>query len=250
MKTITKNMPIISIVLPVFNGETYLSESIESIISQSFNDWELIIVDDCSTDSTPQIISRYKAADKRIRFIRNEENKRLPESLNIGFRNAYGEYYTWTSDDNIFEVEALSEMKNFLDSHKDAPMVVANMACIDAIGERINDRGIFRNEKMALNNYVGACFLYRADVAKRVGEYNNNLFLIEDYDYWLRIIELFGPLSHLDKYLYRYRVHKNSLTGKRLSDIRKKLNELRRSKLELLINISNGEQEWIVRLFC
>ena len=87
-------MPKISIVLPTFNGERYLKSSIHSILSQTFPDWELIIVDDCSTDGTADIIKRYAQSDSRIRVIRNEKNQKLPGSLNIGFSVAKGEYLT------------------------------------------------------------------------------------------------------------------------------------------------------------
>ena len=106
-------MPKVSIVLPTYNGEDYLRESIESVISQTFTDWELIIVNDCSTDSTPKIAEAYAAKDCRIRVIHNEKNQKLPNSLNIGFESASGDYLTWTSDDNIFHHEALIKMHDF-----------------------------------------------------------------------------------------------------------------------------------------
>lgn len=88
-------MPEISIVLPTYNGEKYLKQSIESILGQTYTDWELIVVNDCSTDSTQEIIDFYRKKDTRIRTIFNYTNQKLPESLNIGFREAKGEYFTW-----------------------------------------------------------------------------------------------------------------------------------------------------------
>ena len=82
--------PLISIVLPVYNGEKYLRESIDSILAQTMRDWELIVVDDCSKDATPAILAEYAARDRRIRVLRNEENQRLPRSLNIGFAETRG----------------------------------------------------------------------------------------------------------------------------------------------------------------
>lgn len=87
-------MPEISIVLPTYNGERYLKQSIESILGQTYTDWELIVVNDCSTDSTQEIIDFYRKKDTRIRTIFNCTNQKLPESLNIGFREAKGEYFT------------------------------------------------------------------------------------------------------------------------------------------------------------
>src|SRR5436190_21740360 len=92
--------PKVSIVLPTYNRAKYLKLSIDSCLIQTFKDFELIIVDDCSKDETPQTIKSY--TDPRIRYHRNESNQRLPRSLNIGFSLAKGEYLTWTSDDNFF----------------------------------------------------------------------------------------------------------------------------------------------------
>ncbi len=78
-------MPKVSIVLPTYNGEKYIRESVESIINQSFTDWELIIVDDCSTDHTAMIVDQYASEDFRIKVIHNKKNQKLPQSLNIGF---------------------------------------------------------------------------------------------------------------------------------------------------------------------
>ena len=92
-------MPKVSIVLPTYNGSKFLSRSIESVQEQAETDWELIIVNDCSTDNTLDIAQKYAQQDKRISVITNEQNKKLPASLNVGFSRAKGKYLTWTSDD-------------------------------------------------------------------------------------------------------------------------------------------------------
>ena len=76
--------PLISIVLPTYNGTKYIRQSIDSVLSQTLKDFELIIVDDCSTDNTKEVVSAY--TDQRIRYIRNEQNLRLPGTLNVGFK--------------------------------------------------------------------------------------------------------------------------------------------------------------------
>src|SRR5688572_20908989 len=101
---------MVSIVLPTFNGSRYLAESIESCLAQTYRAWELIIVDDCSTDETPSIIKSFEARDSRIRSIRNQKNLKLPGSLNAGFAEAKGALFTWTSDDNLYRPNALEVM--------------------------------------------------------------------------------------------------------------------------------------------
>ena len=94
--------PVVSIVLPSYNGKKYIRESIESVLAQTFPYWELVLVDDCSTDGTGAVMDAYASKDSRIRVIHNATNQRLPRSLNIGFRETWGEYLTWTSDDNRY----------------------------------------------------------------------------------------------------------------------------------------------------
>src|SRR4029079_4361219 len=92
----------VSIVLPVYNGGQFLRQSIESCLTQTHRNLELILVDDCSKDDTPAIIAEYAARDPRVRSIRNTTNQRLPRSLNIGFAEAGGARLTWTSHDTFY----------------------------------------------------------------------------------------------------------------------------------------------------
>ncbi len=157
-------MPKVSIVLPTYNGEKYIAEAINSIINQTFEDFELIIVDDCSIDSTYEIIDQYSKLDSRIKIIRNSTNKKLPESLNIGFKYAKGEYLTWTSDDNIYLINAISTMVDFLDSNENIQMVCADMEAINSDGEVIEICPPYNDELIFAENNVGACFLYKYTV--------------------------------------------------------------------------------------
>ena len=125
----------VSIVLPVYNGEQFLSLSIESVLSQTYQNWELIIVNDCSTDNSPAIMEKYVEKDPRIRIIHNAENQKLPESLNIGFRAARGDYFTWTSDDNMYKPDAIETMVSVLDTHPECGLVYCDMDYIDNQGK-------------------------------------------------------------------------------------------------------------------
>ena len=98
-----KKEPLVSIILPVWNGSRYLDSSILSIRRQSYSNIEIIVIDDCSTDDSPEIILKHCHDDKRIVSYRNTENKKLPFSLNRGILASSGEYLLWTSDDNEFD---------------------------------------------------------------------------------------------------------------------------------------------------
>ena len=215
----------ISIVLPTYNGELFLAKAIDSVLNQTYKNFELIIVDDCSTDSTSAIINSYIKKDARIKLIRNEVNKKLPASLNIGFSNATGDYYTWTSDDNEYYPEALEKMINFLENNPEYGMVYAKCK---VIGTYEGDCwGVEATNPCNLLEFPtpGACFLYKASLAKKIGCYDTKAFYMEDHDYWLRIF-LEAPIANINEILYMYRRHQNSLTiksGDRASILRVKL---------------------------
>ena len=96
-----------SIVLPVFNGDRYLQQALESCLQQTHRNLEILVVDDGSTDGTADIIAEQAARDPRIISIQNDQNLGLPSALNIGFARAKGEFLTWTSHDNFYESNAI-----------------------------------------------------------------------------------------------------------------------------------------------
>lgn len=211
----------VSIVLPVYNGEKYLASAIESILAQTYRNWELIIVDDCSTDRSAEIMEKYRVQDSRIQIVRNKENRKLPGSLNAGFSKAEGKYYTWTSDDNLLKPEMLAVLVNAMEEDKSLGLVYGDFIRIDAEGKEIDYCEMEDPEKLAAGiNAVGACFLYRADIAERVGGYDADLFLVEDYDYWLRFF-FEASIKKVPQVLYYYRLHSGSLTETRKESIRK-----------------------------
>lgn len=208
----------ISVILPVHNGEQYLAEALESILSQTYTNLEVIIVDDCSTDHTAEIIGRYINHDQRIRCIKNSVNLKLPRTLNVGFANATGDYLTWTSDDNKYKTDALERMAYQLDAKLNIDMVYADYTAIDTNGRIIGEVQLGDPYGLLYGNVIGGCFLYKRELLDRVGEYDPNLFLAEDYDYWIRIWKA-GTIVHMHENLYFYRRHEGSLTASRHEQI-------------------------------
>jgi glycosyltransferase involved in cell wall biosynthesis len=205
-----KHPETISIVLPAYNGSKYIRDSIVSCLNQTHQNIELIVVDDCSLDETPDIVKSFK--DARITCIRHERNQGLPRALNTGFAHARGDYLTWTSDDNYFAETALDKMLSFLKG---------NNGCFVYSDYYMFDTGnpsalkIMRLPDMpALNkqNNIGPCFLYSRKVWESIGDYDPETRLAEDYDYWLRVAKKF-TMGHLPEPLYHYRLHAASLTS-------------------------------------
>jgi glycosyltransferase involved in cell wall biosynthesis len=214
---------MISIVLPVFNGERYLEQAINSCIAQTFVDWELIIVDDASTDSTSDIIDKFVKTDSRITKVKNEENKKLPGSLNAGFACARGAYLTWTSDDNLYRPEALAVMVSFLEQHREFSVVYADYQVIDENGTSLRRFSVPPPEELVLCNAIGACFLYRRTIHEALNGYDESRFLVEDYDFWLRASQRFRIAPPLPTVLYDYRIHGKTLTAMRGYEIQNAL---------------------------
>ncbi|MDX9964224.1 glycosyltransferase [Desulfobacter postgatei] len=201
----------VSIVLPTYNGAKYIRTSIDSCLAQTHTNLEVIVVDDCSTDDTPDIVKSY--SDPRIKYIRHSENQKLPRSLNTGFKNADGHFLTWTSDDNIFHKEAVEVMLKFLLTYPETGFVYTDLHHIDDHSNVFEYFSVGPVESLRKTNLIGACFLYPRKVYEEIGEYDASAFLAEDYDYWIRISKKF-KMQRLRVPLYYFRIHKDSLTSK------------------------------------
>lgn len=205
------NNKLVSIILPVYNGEKFLKTSIESCLNQTYKNIELIIVNDCSTDNSLEIIQNFSNVDSRIKIINNTKNLKLPRSLNIGHNIAKGHFITWTSDDNIYEPTAIAELLSALNDNE-ADIAYSNVYMINNEGTRLREVNFLNIENIIFGNHVGSCFLYKKAVFKKNNGYNENLFLVEDYDFWLRAA-VHSKYTHVKKMLYNYRKHENSLTN-------------------------------------
>jgi glycosyltransferase involved in cell wall biosynthesis len=212
--------PEISIVLPTYNGARFIRESIESSLNQTFQNFELIIVNDCSTDNTPLIIEEYAQKDTRVKVINNGFNKKLPQSLNAGFGLAKGTYFTWTSDDNKYASTALEVMLATLKKNSESDLVYCDYTLINENGE-IKGIRKFGDVNKSFNNWLGcgACFLYKKEIHQANNGYNPSAFLIEDYDFFVRAYLKYQFIYLPDERLYFYREHGASLTATQSASI-------------------------------
>lgn len=202
---------LVSIIMPVYNGEKFLEEAIDSCLNQTHANIELIIVNDCSTDKSLEIATKLQKKDNRIVIINNNKNLKLPASLNVGHKAGKGEYVTWTSDDNIYNLNAIERLLKTLKINK-VDLVYSDISKIDANGKELKEVSFLSFENILFGNFIGSCFLYKMEVFNKNDGYNESLFLVEDYDFWLRA-SLHSLFCHLDKDLYKYRLHETSLTN-------------------------------------
>ena len=206
--------PAISVVLPTHNGHSFIDQSIESVVKQTWQDWELIIVDDASTDDTPAVIDRWAARDPRITAVHLPKNRMLPGALNEGFARARGAFHTWTSDDNWYHPQALARMLDVLEKKADVAIVHADRVDVDEFGSPIEVCPAGPAEQLHVMNNIGACFLYRCEVTAALNGYDEDLFGAEDYDFWLRAAIRFR-YHRLPEVLYFYRLQGNSLSARK-----------------------------------
>lgn len=207
------SVPLITIVLPVYNGSHYLCEALDAILAQTYTNFEVVAVDDCSTDTTPQILEDYAERDSRIRIVRNKVNLKLPASLNAGHWAGRGTIFTWTSDDNIPRPNWLETLSSAL-LNSGADIVCGPCAIIDEDGV---STGLISEpsppSQLLWQNTVGASFLYTREVAEALRGYDTTLFLLEDYDFWVRAYLNGFKFIQIDECVYDYRRHGGSLSG-------------------------------------
>lgn len=209
---------LVSIVLPTYNGSRYLEKAVRSCLDQTHSDWELVIVDDASTDATADLLEEIAGWDPRIRTTRHETNRKLPAALNTGFALTKGEFVSWTSDDNRYRKNAISTMFEFLKSNPETDIVYSDYTMINEKDDPIRRITVGNPDTLGYGNSIGSCFLYRRHVHDELNGYDENLFMAEDYDFWLRAAEKFR-MTPLRRDLYLYRVHELSLTGKKWPDL-------------------------------
>lgn len=212
---------LVSIILPTYKRAHVLPWAIRSVLAQTYQNWELVVVSDNSPDQTEEVVKSFD--DPRIRYYRNDPNLKLPRTLNRGFSLARGEYLTWTSDDNMLAPEALARMVEVL-QEGDADLVFADyheFADTDAEGRPLDMKPVRLPDSpdLARGNSIGACFLYTRAVYEAIGDYDPDLFLNEDYDYWMRIARRFR-IRHIPELLYYFRRDEDSLYCSRFSEVR------------------------------
>ena len=202
----------VSIVLPTYNQATFLPLAINGIVSQIRTDWELIIVNTGSADSTKEYLDTL--SDPRISII-HRDNAGLASALNHGFALATGEYRTWTSAEDVAAPTWLEKLVASLDA---APASVgcvsSGYAEIDKSGQVL---GFKRGQNIEYDRMVAcnagiASFIYRASIAEHVGEYDTTLTGAEDWDMWLRILDVCDGL-YVDDILYYHRLHDDNMTS-------------------------------------
>ena len=204
-------MPKVSVYITAYNYGKYLKKSIDSVIDQTLTNWELIIINDGSTDETEKILQDYENDEKII--IINQENKGLNVSNNIALRLAKGPYIMRLDADDYLAENALHELISYLDSNLDKDLVYPNYFEVDDQDNILSEVILRPVDELNLLDMPahGACTMFRTKVLKMLGGYIEDYSCQDGYELWLRFIQNHTP-GNVESKLFYYRQHPNSLS--------------------------------------
>ena len=208
--------PLVSVILPVYNASTFLKESIDSVLNQTYTNFELIIINDASTDDSDIIISSYD--DSRICHFKNSENLKLIKTLNKGIYLAKGKYIARMDADDICYPNRLEEQISFLENNPEYILVGSSAKVIDERGIEKNDLVYFsEHEDIVFASLFYSPIIHPSAVIRKGGlddfnlKYDESYIHVEDYELWTRML-FFGKFKNLKKNLLKYRVHSTQIS--------------------------------------
>lgn len=207
-------MPKVSILMPAYNAQEYIAEAIDSILAQNFTDWELIIIDDGSTDASASIINQYR--DNRIYYLKNEENQGLIKTLNRGIDYCNGDYIARMDADDVAMPDRLELQVKFMDSHPQYVMCGSNALVINNENKRTGRiKNLTKNNYLQINLLFSVPFIHPSMIIRREmlleNRYDENYLHVEDYELWCRLAQK-GKIANLSKYLLHYRWHNTNVS--------------------------------------
>lgn len=200
-----KNKPLVSVIMPVYNGEDFISEAIESVLIQTYSNLELIVINDASRDNTESILKSF--SDNRICVITNNDNLGVAESRNKGIDVSKGRYIAFIDADDIWEPNKIEMQLPLMDKYK---LICSSYDYIDEQGIKINRRnfssGIITKERLLRNNVIGCSTVIIDREILKNNKFSND-YKHEDYALWLKIINDSCTGYCMKEYLVHYRMH-------------------------------------------
>ena len=205
----------VSVVMAAYNAEKTIAEAIESVLSQTFGDFEFIIVEDGSADGTADVIASFN--DPRIRRVRNDQNMGLAPSLQRGLESAGGAYIARIDADDVSYPDRLARQAAFMEAHPDVGVCGTSFDLIDEDSKKFDERvrpfddEYLQRELLKWNPFCAGSALIRGEVLRALGGYDPRFPTAEDYDLWLRIADV-ARLAIMGEILYGWRVRPDSMT--------------------------------------
>ena len=241
-------MPEISVIMSVYNGEDYLEEAIDSVINQTFKDWELIIINDCSTDGTEEILNKYKEKDERIVVSPNEVNLKLPSSLNKAIDLAKGKYIARMDADDICLPDRLKKQYEFMESNPDIDlsscrfMTLKNGTVSSGGGGGRWDRDAINALLLFTNPILHPGVIGKSEMLKKL-KYDTSLTCTEDLEIWTRVAKEGYKMMIQGEYLMLYRLHDKQITETTKNRQYKEVVKIQKEYFDALLEKMSEEQE-------
>lgn len=210
---------LVTIIMPCYNANSYIKEAIESVISQSFKNWELLIIDDCSYDNGMIIAENYSKQDDRIKVYKNDKNLGVSKTRNRGINLAKGNFIAFLDSDDFYIKDKLQLQINFLQNNKDVDLCATSYEIVDEKSSKIkdyliNDKCLKYNDLLKENVIGCSTVLAKSEVLK-----SNNFisdFKHEDFALWLYLIRKGYKLYTLSNITTKYRFSKGSRSFNKL----------------------------------
>lgn len=215
--------PLVSVLMPVYNGGAFLADAIESILGQSFKDFELVVIDDGSTDNIQEVLQEFIQIGPCIKVLKQETNLGLTKSLNHGLAECKGEFVARHDVDDLSGRERLACQVGFLKDHHDYGLIGTAVTRIDGLGNEIAQPIVISGDKNIRafmrggNAFVHGSVMMRKSTVEAVGGYRDGFRYAQDYDLWLRISEI-TCINNLPERLYKWRSHSAGISDKKLFD--------------------------------
>lgn len=246
-------MDLVSVFMPVYNGENYIKESVRSILDQTHTNFELIIVNDGSTDSTVDLIRTFD--DPRIKLFHNEKNMGLAFTENRCLELCSGSYLAKLDSDDIALPTRLEKQKKHLDKNPDLGLLGSAVEVVDSFGNKVGKTWKYPANKeliaplLLFNNYFAhSAVMIRKEALPRVkyrAEYNP----AEDYDLWVRILRNGFQAHNLNEVLTQYRIHSNNISVTQQSIQIDSERQTRKNQIEELgLKLEKGDYEVLEKL--
>ena len=214
---------VVSVVMPLYNSEIFISETINSVLNQTFTNWELILIDDASTDKTIEIAKSFISNNPKIRLLKNKENLGAALSRNRGIEIAEGDYIAFLDADDLWKPEKLQRQLNFMIA-KNCDVCFSSYEQINEIGTSLNKKikalPVLNYKKLLKSNYIGNLTgIYNA---KSLGKIMTpNLRKRQDWLLWLTAIKKSGkPALGIQESLAYYRIRENSMSSNKINLIK------------------------------
>lgn len=211
---------LVSIIIPLYNAADFIGETIESVIAQTYTNWELIIVDNCSTDNSKKIVNDYCNKDKRISLIKRDINSGGPASpRNDGVKKSRGKYIAFLDADDIWASNKLENQVFFLEKKKDIMLLGSNAETFPQCYKNKlflrHDLRINFEHLLKTNKFITSSVILRNEVISAIGLFDEakEVIAAEDYDLWLRILKHYPNSGYvINKPLVKYRIHSQNIS--------------------------------------